>query len=354
MTAAIYNFCRRITEQGPASPPEWAAFAVLWLLSWPYRGVVAIRHGLYAAGLKPVCRVNVPVISVGNLTAGGTGKTPVVDFLVKRLAGRGRKVAIVSRGYGGSFSGRFSRVADAGGRMLMTPAECGDEPFLLAGRNPQAMVYVARRRALGVAAAVAAGAEVIVLDDGFQHLAVHRDYDIVLLDARAPFANGHLLPAGLLREPLSALRRSKLIILTHDQGAPEPELPVTRPVIRCRHRLAAAVVSLSGEQRSWAELQGVRVLAFAGIAQPEGFFAALREHGVELTATIALDDHQDYSPDVLNRLAEACNNAQLILTTEKDAVKLKATDFPLPCYRVPLELEFSAPERLDRVLDELN
>lgn len=354
MMGAITRLWRRCAEQGFASPPERVVFAVLWGFSWVYLAGLVVHRGLYRLGVKPVYHATVPVISVGNLTVGGTGKTPMTDFLMKRLLRAGRRVAVVSRGYGGRFRGPWGLVADSEGRLLMTPDQCGDEPCLLAQRNPQAMVFVARRRALGVAAAVRAGAGIVLLDDGFQHRALHRDCDIVLLDARRPFGNGHLLPAGLLREPVKALKRSHLIVLAHDHGASLPQLPVTGPVLRCRHRFAGEVVSLEGERLTWAQLRGVKVLAFAGIARPEGFFAALREQGVHLSASLALADHQEYSRQVLNRLAEACHNAELMLTTEKDAVKLSAADLPLPCYRVPLELDFSNLEHLDQVLETLN
>jgi tetraacyldisaccharide 4'-kinase len=294
----------------------------------------------------------VPVISIGNLTVGGTGKTPVTDALVKRLLVKGVRVAVVSRGYGGSYRDEVGCVAKGDGQLLLSAQEAGDEPCLLARRNPALLVYVARKRALGVRAAELAGAQLILLDDGFQHLPVQRDVDVLLLDARAPFGNGQLLPAGPLREPLAALRRASLVILTH-AGPLQPKVPFNGPVLACRHRLGETLRSLDGTPVPWSTLAGKPVLAFAGIARPEDFFAALRAHGVSLQTTLAFDDHQDYRGEQLNRLVQSCQNIKFLITTEKDAVKLEAEWLPCQCLVAPLELVFDAGDELDRVLDEV-
>jgi tetraacyldisaccharide 4'-kinase len=159
-------------------------------------------------------------------------------------AGRGRRVAVVSRGYGGQGAGRVGVVC-AGDGPLLPPAVCGDEPYLLAQRNPRALVLIAPRRTEGIRLAVEAfAADVILLDDGFQHLSVARDLDIVLLDACRPFGNGHLLPAGILREPASALEQAGIVVLTRSKGLESP-LAEVRPLVRSRHRLADEVVSLT-------------------------------------------------------------------------------------------------------------
>lgn len=339
-------FYRRILSAGPDSPPEWAAFAVLWVLSWAYRVVTGVRVFCYRIGIFSSYRATVPIISVGNLTAGGTGKTPVTDYLVKSLQNLGLTVAVVSRGYGGDYGAAVATVSAGEGAPLMTAPECGDEPLLLALRNPEAKVYVARKRALGVQAAERAGADVVILDDGFQHLAVQRDLDIVLLDARAPVGNGALLPAGLLREPPGALKRADLLILTHaDQSSEIASLPV-KPVVKCRHTLAETLYDLQGNAWQWPELAGKRLGAFAGIAVPDQFFTALRDRGLSLEHVIPLTDHQDYSPEIMDRLRQACHNCELLLTTEKDAVKIDPQSLPVTCLRVPLDVNFETPERL--------
>jgi len=336
----------------PSNVVSWTFFVLLWPLSLLYRGVMELRTALYRLGLLRMHCAGVPVLSVGNLVVGGTGKTPVADALVKKLMERNLRVAVVSRGYGGCFQGAVGVVSAGDGRMLMSAQDAGDEPLLLAVRNPSLQVYVARKRALGVQAAERAGAQVIVLDDGFQHLAVHRDADIVLLDSRALFGNGQLLPAGPLREAPAALRRASLIIVTHAEQ-PRRAIPFHGPILHCQHRLADFLMTLDGRERPWSALDGQEILAFAGIARPDDFFAALRARGVVLSATLALNDHQDYSGEQLNQLIQSCDNEKLLITTEKDAVKLRTAKLPCPCLVAPLELVFNEPDELDRILNEV-
>lgn len=347
------SFYRRMIDRPPSNLSSWAVLLLLWPCAQLYRLVMWCRAALYRNGLRKVQRAGVPVISVGNLTVGGTGKTPVVDALVKRLSAHGLRVAVVSRGYGGNYRGAVGVVAAGDGHLLLGAQAAGDEPCLLARRNPDLRVYVARRRACGVRAAEAAGAEVVVLDDGFQHLAVRRDLDIVLLDSRSPFGNGQLLPAGPLRESPAALRRAGLLVMTHAGTPQRAVLPFAGPVVHCRHRLAEALLTLDGEVLPWTFLGKGPVVAFAGIARPDDFFAALRARGVALTDTLAFNDHQAYAPEQLNRLIQLCDNGKLLVTTEKDAVKLRAADFPCPCLVAPLELEFDSGDELDRILEEV-
>lgn len=344
---------RRVLDSPPATVSERLLLGALWLPSQLFRMVVTVRDCLYRRGLRQVYRAPVPVVSVGNLTAGGTGKTPVTDHLVKRVLARGVRVAIVSRGYGGSCREDVGKVADGSGRLFMSPGEAGDEPYLLASRNPGVAVYVARRRRHGVAAAAADGAECVVLDDAFQHRAVARDLDIVLLDARRPFGNGRLLPAGTLREPAAALRRADLLLLTHASEPPAVPFAGDLPVVSCRHRFAEELLDLHDRRTPWESLAGRDCLAFAGIARPEDFFAALHARGVRLAGSWALADHQDYTPDLLKRLVDECDNGRLLLTTEKDAVKLRAAGFAARCLRVPLELDFDNDQPLERALDDV-
>ncbi|MEJ2525029.1 MAG: tetraacyldisaccharide 4'-kinase [Desulfuromonadales bacterium] len=366
-------FYLRMTVQGPDSLPAWLIFSALYPFSLLYGLIVVLRRTLYAWGLLSRYRAKVPVISVGNLTVGGTGKTPVVDALVKELLGRGKAVAVVSRGYRGRFAGRWARVIGEGTDALQSAAEAGDEPFLLAMRNPAARVYVARERRFGVMAAEADGAEVIVLDDAFQHLAVARDLDIVLLDARRPFGNGALLPAGSMREPRQTLQLAGQVILTHaednDQARKLDHSSVqckhrlakdndqTRNLdlssVQCQHRLAEALVDLQGQTISWDQVKGRPCLAFAGIARAEDFFDDLRAAGCQLVATMPLDDHQDYDQDTLARIRATSANAEYLLTTEKDAVKLQDVTFAVPCLAVPLTVAFENFAELTERLDDL-
>lgn len=339
--------------------PLTAATFLPWLCLAPFGvlyGVVQrLRALFYRWGVLSSYRAARPVISVGNLTVGGTGKTPVVDTIVRDLLQRGERPAVVSRGYGGQIRRGVAIVSRGDGCGALLPAvQCGDEPFLLARRNPQAIVVVAPRRREGVEAAIRdCDASIIILDDGFQHLAVQRDLDILLLDARRPLGNGSLLPAGLLREPPTAHRRAQLCILTRDEtlAAPSPfSVPAT---LRCRHRLATEFVALDGSLRPVKDLAKLQGVAFAGIAAPEPFFHALKGLGLHLTATLALNDHADFAGETLRSLKDAAATADFFVTTEKDGVKLRPSDLPLPCFQARLELEFAPAGKLEESIDSL-
>ena len=349
------NDCRsdyvRMTTEGPQSIRSSLLYWGLCPLSFLYGLVMRMRGKLYRVGLKSSYRASVPVISVGNIVVGGTGKTPMVDFLVRYLSGLGVRCAVVSRGYGGSYRQDVSRVVDADGTIRMTAAESGDEPSLLASRNPGVPVYVARKRKLGVQAAERDGAQLVVLDDGFQHLAVHRDLDIVLMDAKRPFGNGQMLPAGILREPLSSLQRADLVVMTRSGPEVRSLLYYNGPVFRSSHQLDRTMRTLAGSVVPETDYRGRRCLAFAGIARPKEFFQSLRSFGFSNIEEIALSDHQEYNQDILNRLSGACDNHDLLITTEKDAVKLSTEDFPKPCYKVGVEMIFEDFASLATLLD---
>lgn len=347
---------RHFAEE-PLTPPAtllWLCLAPLGVL---YGALLRLRALLYHRGILTSYRAPVPVISVGNLTIGGTGKTPVVDCIVRHALLRGKRPAVISRGYGGRIRKGVALVSRGDGSGPLLAAEnCGDEPFLLARRNPLAAVVVAPCRRQGIEAAIRdCGATLIILDDGFQHLAVQRDLDLLLLDARRPLGNGSVLPAGLLREPPSAHSRADLCILTRDAGldtsAPFPALAT----IRCRHRLARDFVTLDGSVRNVHDLAGLHGIAFAGIAAPDAFFLGLQALGLQLNATIALDDHAAYDHETLMMLntAAATASADFFVTTEKDGVKLRHSDHSIPCYQALLELEFAPQGALEQSIDAL-
>lgn len=306
----------------------------------------------FSIGLKKTYQAKVPVVSVGNLAVGGTGKTPMTDFLAKWMQRHNVKTAIVSRGYGGNYSEPVMRVIPDGANATY-PTCCGDEPFLLARKNPFVSVFVARRRTLGVKAAEEAGAELILLDDGFQHRAVHRDLDIVLLDSEKPFGNGCMLPAGQLREPLSALKRSDLLIMTRSLPDQKTVTVFDKPSLPSCHKISQRLSSLTGEVRSLTDLVGKACVAFAGIARPDDFFTALKENHLTLTEEIPLADHQVYDDALLSRLSKSCQGAEALITTEKDAVKLAGIKLPVPCYQVGVEMTFSETDVLDEMLLKL-
>ncbi len=350
--AALRKFYLQLLNDGPSSLYGYLAFLGLWPLSCFYAAAVRVRLFLYSAGFRQIYRANVPVISVGNLAVGGTGKTPMTDFLAKWMQRHDVKAAIVSRGYGGGYAEPVLRVVIEGPQST-EPASCGDEPFLLAQKNPSVTVFVARRRALGVKAAQEAGAEVILLDDGFQHRAVHRDLDIVLLDQKKPFGNGQMLPAGPLREPASVLKRSHLLVMTRSGPCQKHAANFAQPTISSCHNIAQSLSSLSGAVLPLQDLVGKSCVAFAGIARPDDFFMALKENQLTLKEEIPLADHQVYDDLLIARLTKSCQGADALITTEKDAVKLTGIKLPIPCYQVGVELTFSHPDLLDEMLLKL-
>jgi len=256
-------------------------------------------------------QVSVPVVCVGNINIGGTGKTPATIALLGLLNEQGIKAHVVSRGYGGSETGVL-KVDE----RLHSAAQVGDEPLLMAAFGP---VWVSKDRAAGAKAALKAGAQLILLDDGFQNAALHHDFSIVVIDATIGFGNGKVIPAGPLRETLkSGLSRAD-VILSIGGAAAQAQLIPDWPELAALKRFNAILEPL----QTGMDWQGLKVVAFAGIGRPAKFFETLKAQGADIISAHEFADHAEYSPAVLQRLKkEAVKKAAQLVTTEKDAIRL--------------------------------
>jgi tetraacyldisaccharide 4'-kinase len=308
--------------------------------------VLESRARLYRSGTFAAERAACPVISVGNLTFGGTGKTPFVEFLARRLRFDGRSPAIVSRGYGRRSKG--VRVVSDGAGPRVDPDEGGDEPVAIARRVPGIPVIVGERRADAVRVAIDHGADVVILDDGFQHLALRRDVDLLLLDAADPFGGGKLPPRGRLREPISALARADAVVFTRiDRADPPREARVElsrwnpgAPVFTARIR-TGGLWDERGSAVADTRLTSRRFLAVCGIANPGSFRASLAELDLSAEEILAFPDHHRYDRRDLERIRRAADRtgSAWIATTEKDAVKLEGrTSLPVVALRLEVEV----------------
>lgn len=313
---------------------------LLWLLTPLYRLVVQLRNLAYDRGWKQTVAAPLRVISIGNLTTGGTGKSPLVIWLAEQLRARERRICVLSRGYKGT----------AGGE--------NDEALELAERLPDVPQLVNPDRAASAQiASEELEMEVALLDDGFQHRQLRRDLDLVLIDATEPFGFGHLLPRGLLREPRASLRRAdRLVITRSDQVAPERLAALRQELERfCPAERIATCAMLPRRLRQadgrlfpLDQVAGKKLFAFCGLGNPAAFFRTAEQLGQSLVGAQAFPDHHAYTPDELNQLAEAGRacGAEGLICSHKDLVKLGRNQLgAIPLYALVIEVQFLDGER---------
>ncbi len=304
-------------EKAIAGPLRWALRAAEVL----FGAGVRARGWLYEKGLLESRRVDgVRVISVGDINVGGTGKTPAVICLARQLLSQGLQVAVVSRGYGRASRAERSFTSAS----AVTAAEVGDEPLLISRKCPGAVVWVGRDRvSLCRRARDESGAQVVLLDDGFQHRALERDLEIVTVDEAVGLGNGHLLPRGPLREPTSALGRAQLLWVRVAEGTPAAPLPPFRgPIVRATYRSVGARLS-GGERMVLAALKDLRVVAVSGIARPSSFQRQIESLGAKVVCHFSFADHHIFTPEEVETIRREATRANaLVLTTEKDQTRL--------------------------------
>ncbi len=313
--------------------------ATLGALSVGYRAALFARGWLYDARVLSTGRLPCPVVSLGNVTVGGSGKTPLAELAALTLVALGAAPAVVSRGYGRATRG-VQVVADRQGVRLGARA-AGDEPLLLAERLPGIPVIVGENRfEAGRNAVEAHGASVIVLDDGFQNRTIAKNLEILVVSARAPWGNGRLFPRGQLRESLSAIRRSHVVVVTNPSHEEEVDA-ITRtvrlqdspaPVVTARYEALEARRAVDGARLPLSELRGRRLLGFGGLASPRSFMETLRGLGVPLAGFVEFGDHHWYGDADLAEVARRAGlaGAEGLITTEKDAVRLRELTLPRP------------------------
>jgi tetraacyldisaccharide 4'-kinase len=332
----------------------------LYLLSLLYGWAIHLRMCVYRIGLCKARRLPCPVISVGNITVGGTGKTPLVMALAKGLRKRGISVAVLTRGY--RSRGSSGSLVSDGENILLSPEEAGDEPTLMAKTLKGIPVLIGKDRFRnGQHALQRFGVRGFLLDDGFQHIQLYRDLDILLIDASLGIGNHHLLPRGILREPLDHLRRAHLFILTKVES-PETCQPIEAllrqvhpsPVIFHSHY---EPVGLMGPQKEWSDLQtlkGKKVLALSAIANPRSFASLLRRSGAEVVTQEVYPDHHSYTSEDVVRITQKAKGTEWIVTTEKDMVKLEYLGlFRIPIRALRVELKIWEEEQFFRKVMEL-
>ena len=332
----------------------------LFLLSLPYGWAVRTRTFFYSLGLLKTRRLSRPVISVGNITVGGTGKTPLVMALSEGLLERGIPTAILSRGYRGK-KGSGPLVTD-GRRVLLSPEESGDEPFLMAQALKGIPILVGKDRFKnGRMAFQQFQVRGLLLDDGFQHLPLHRDLNILLIDSQIGFGDGHLLPRGIMREPLSHLRQTDLFLVTKAED-PEAcqslesilrEIHPSAPIFHS-HYEPAGLIRPDGKVEPLHLLKGTKVLALSAIANPVYFSLLLRKCGAEVAIEIIFPDHHLYTAQDLTSILEKVKKVNWIVTTEKDMVKLKKLPLaPLPLLSLRIEMKIWEEEEFYKKVMEV-
>lgn len=335
------GFCERALHPAASGVAAVTFRTAMLPLSWAYALATRLRRYAYQSGLLSSYSLNAAVISVGNITAGGTGKTPCVEWIARWLKENGRSPAVVSRGYGATETD-----TDSVGKK-------NDEQMVLEQNLPGVPHFADADRVRAGREALAQGADCLVLDDGFQHLRLRRNVNLVLINALDPFGGERHLPGGLLREPLSALRDADIIIITHADAIAAADLARLRqrlaklggdcPIVEAAYRPTALLAPDETEEPP-ETLTGRRILLFCGIGNPEGFVATVKRLGADVVEAHFFPDHFHYGGKEIARLMRACerSGAEIALTTQKDMVKIGAWKGKTPLRALRIQMEFTS------------
>jgi len=319
----------------------------LYLLSVPYQWAVRARILFYKIGLLKTQRLSCPVISVGNITVGGTGKTPLVMLLARGLKERGIRIAVLSRGY--KRKKNLDSLVSNGQNLFLSPEAAGDEPYLMANALKGVPILVGKDRFMtGQKALERFDVRGLLLDDGYQYLQLHRDLNILLIDSNVGFGDGHLLPRGILREPLSHLQRADLFVLTkvEDSKASQPlerKLHEIHPRAQVfhSHYEPIGLINPKGEREDLHALRGKKVLALSGIANPDYFSSLLRRCEMVIGKELIFPDHHFYATGDMAYIEENSKEMDWVVTTEKDMLKLQNLSIghlPIRALRIEMKI----------------
>ncbi len=362
----LENYLVKLIQEPNADKDQPTAIVYLLAflkgLSFIFAAIVSLRYLLYRTGIMRRYPLGIQVISIGNVTAGGTGKTPVTEIFARTLAAEGRRVAILSRGYRRKEAPWWQRlftqviekplVVSDGKHVLLDSATGGDEPYMLASNLPGVAVVVDRNRVkAGRYAIKRLGCDTIILDDGFQYQKLKHSIEVVLVDATNPFGNGHMLPRGVLREPIKNLKRADIIFLTKCRGDVSAvrekirQYNDTAEIVECNHAPRVLKDVWSREEYPLAWLRGKTLCTLSGIASPKGFENSLRHLGARVVWCERYADHHRYDASevlyALNRTADI--KADALVTTEKDAVRFPRLETsPVRCLYLRIAIEILA------------
>lgn len=333
------------------------------MIAWLYEKIVEARRSLYEKNFFKSASLGVPTISIGNITVGGTGKTPLVRFVAEVLAEKGGKVCILTRGYGRENSKKRVLVSN-GEKVLVSVKEAGDEPFELARKllGKASVIADANRVSAGIWARKELGITAFVLDDAFQHFKVRRDLDIVTIDATNPFGSKKTLPTGILRENLTNLKRADAIIITRAnlfENIENLKSEITKynadcPIFTAKNETSNLIElkdflqTTEQIQNPKSKIQNRTSLAFCGLGNPSNFFEQLKNENFRVVSTEKFPDHHFYTQKDVEKLEKTTREkkAEILLTTAKDAVKLGDLSFTLPCFVVESEIIFDNEKKL--------